>query len=73
LKVGRGVFIAIECHVDTRSDKKYILRKNDGVAELAKASSDHTRDPGSNLSSDRKYFLILFVSHLNPNMKGVNP
>jgi hypothetical protein len=23
------------------------------------------RDPGSNPSTDRKYFLILFVSHLN--------
>jgi hypothetical protein len=33
-----------------------------GMAELAKVSVVHPRDPGSNLGSDRKYFLILFVS-----------
>jgi hypothetical protein len=37
-------------------------------AKLAKASIVHPRDPGSNLSSDRKYFIILFVPHLNPNL-----
>jgi hypothetical protein len=42
------------------------------LAELAKASFIHFRDPGSNLSSDRKYFFILFVLHLKPNLEGVN-
>ncbi len=38
------------------------------MAELANASVVHLRDQGSNLSTDGKYFLILFVSHLNPNL-----
>jgi hypothetical protein len=41
-------------------------------AGLAKAFVIHPRDSISNLSSDRKYFLILFVSHLNPNLLGVD-
>jgi hypothetical protein len=39
-----------------------------GVAELAKESVINPKGLDSNLSSDRKYFLILFVSHLNPNL-----
>ncbi len=39
-----------------------------GMAELANESVVHPRDPGSNLGTDRKYFLNLFVSHLNSNM-----
>jgi hypothetical protein len=38
------------------------------VTELAKAFVVHPRDLGSKLSSDRKYFLILFVSNLNSNI-----
>jgi hypothetical protein len=34
-----------------------------GVEELAKSTNLHLRDPGLNLSTDRKYFLIQFVSH----------
>jgi hypothetical protein len=45
-----------------------IISVRGGVAELAKASDVDTTDQGSNLSSDRKYFLIGFVSHLNPNL-----
>jgi hypothetical protein len=43
-----------------------------GEAELTKVSVVHPRDPGSNLSYDRKYFLILFLSHLKPNLQGIN-
>ncbi len=39
-----------------------------GVAELANVSVIHPRDPDSNLGTDRKYFLIMFVSHLNSNI-----
>jgi hypothetical protein len=39
------------------------------MAEMAKASAIHPQNPGSNLVSDRKYFLIL--SHLNPNLSLV--
>jgi hypothetical protein len=35
---------------------------------LANASVDHSRDLGSNLGTDRKYFLILLVFHLNSNL-----
>jgi hypothetical protein len=42
--------------------------KNGGIAELAKPSIVHPGDPGSNLSLDRKYFLSLFVLHLNSNL-----
>jgi hypothetical protein len=35
------------------------------MAELANVSVVHPRAPGSNLGTDRKYFLILFVSNLN--------
>jgi hypothetical protein len=42
------------------------------VAELANASVVHPSDLGSNLNKDWKYFLILFVLHLNSNLKGVN-
>jgi hypothetical protein len=45
-----------------------MAKESGSVAELVKASVNHPRDPGSNLGSDRKYFLILFVSHLNPNL-----
>jgi hypothetical protein len=47
----------------TSKSKVKIIRSG-GVAE---ASVVHPRDRGSNISSDRKYFLILFMSHLNPN------
>jgi hypothetical protein len=47
--------------------------KSDGMAELAKAFVVQPNNPGSNLSSDRKYFLILFVSHSNPNLPGMLP
>jgi hypothetical protein len=43
-------------------------RMSGGVAELANASIIHPRVPGSNLSTDRKYFHILFASLLNPNL-----
>ncbi len=42
--------------------------KSGGVVELTKATVVGPRDLGSNLSSDKKYFLILFVSHFNPNL-----
>jgi hypothetical protein len=38
-----------------------------GVADLANLSVVHPGDPGPNLGTDRKYFLSLFVSHLNSN------
>ena len=50
--------------------KKMIEKKKNwsiGIAESANASFVHPRDPGSNLGTDRKYFLILFVCHLNQN------
>jgi hypothetical protein len=39
--------------------------RSSGMAELANASVVHSRDLGSNLSTDRKYLIIMFVSHLN--------
>jgi hypothetical protein len=39
-----------------------------GMTELANASVFHLRDPGSNLSKDRKYFHILTLSHSNLNL-----
>jgi hypothetical protein len=42
-------------------------RRSDGMAELANMYVVHFRDPDSNLGTDRKYFLILFVLHLNSN------
>jgi hypothetical protein len=41
------------------------------VAGLANAYVVHRGDPGSNLSIDSKYFLVLFVSHLNSILQGV--
>jgi hypothetical protein len=38
------------------------------MAELANVSVVHPKDPCSNLCTDRKYFLILFVLHLNLNL-----
>jgi hypothetical protein len=43
-----------------------------GMADLTNASVVRPRDPGSNLSIDKKYFLGSFVSHLNSNLLGVN-
>jgi hypothetical protein len=40
------------------------------LAELSNAPILHPRDPDSNLDSNN--FLILFVSHLNLNVKGVD-
>jgi hypothetical protein len=51
---------------------KDFLSKRGGREELAKSSVVYPRDPDSNLSSDRKYLHIMFVSHLNPNLLGVN-
>jgi hypothetical protein len=45
---------------------KYV--KRGGMAELADVSVVHVRDLGSSLGTDSKYFLVLFVSHLNSNM-----
>jgi hypothetical protein len=42
--------------------------KGGRAAELANASVVHPRDPGSNLGTDTKYFLILFLLHLNSNL-----
>ena len=39
-----------------------------GAAELANVLVIHARDLGSNLDTDRKYFLILLVSHLDSNL-----
>jgi hypothetical protein len=44
------------------------FRQSSGVAELAKASIVHPSDTILNLGKDRKYFLFLFVSHLNKNL-----
>jgi hypothetical protein len=41
------------------------------VAEVSNASVVLPRDPGSNLGTDRKYFLVLLVSHLNSNLLTV--
>jgi hypothetical protein len=38
------------------------------VAELAYTPVPRPRDPGSYLGTDRKYFLILFLSNLNLNL-----
>jgi hypothetical protein len=43
-----------------------------GMAEFARSSVIHPRYPCSHLGSDRKYFLILLVSHLNPNLLVVS-
>jgi hypothetical protein len=43
-----------------------------GVAELINEFVVYLRDWSSNLGTDRKYFNILFVLHLNPNLYGVN-
>jgi hypothetical protein len=40
-------------------DKVFVAKWQ--LAELFKASVIHPRDVGSNLGTDRKYFLILFV------------
>jgi hypothetical protein len=48
--------------------KKDKFKQSGGMAELANASVAHTKDQGSNLGIDRKYFLILFVPQLNSNM-----
>jgi hypothetical protein len=42
------------------------------VAELVNAFIIHPRDPGSNLSIDGKYFIILLVSQLNSNLYSVH-
>jgi hypothetical protein len=42
------------------------------MAKLADASVVHPKDPGTNFGTDRKYFIILFVSHLNSNLLGVS-
>jgi hypothetical protein len=39
------------------------------MAQLANESVFHPRYLGYNLRTDRKYFQILFVSHLNPNVR----
>jgi hypothetical protein len=55
----------------TRQTKEHFSqysRFGGGVLALANASLVHPRDPGSNLSIDRQYFLVLFVSHLNSNL-----
>jgi hypothetical protein len=39
-----------------------------GKAELTNPSVVHLRDMGSNLSTDKKYVLILFVMNLNLNL-----
>jgi hypothetical protein len=36
-----------------------------GMTEVANESVVYYKDPTSNLSKDRKYFLFLFVRHLN--------
>jgi hypothetical protein len=51
---------------------KNIQSQSSGVAELAFASMFDPRDRGSNLNTDRKYFHVLFVPRLNPNLHGVN-
>jgi hypothetical protein len=53
-------------------NKYMFLRAAGGVAELASASKVYPRGPGSSLCTDRKYFLILLVIHLNSNLWGVN-
>jgi hypothetical protein len=40
---------------------------NGEIGGVAKASVIHPKDPCSNLGPER-FFLILFVSHLNPNL-----
>jgi hypothetical protein len=50
-------------------DQKNPILQSGSMAELAKASAVHASVLGLNLSSDRKQFLILFVSHLNPNIQ----
>jgi hypothetical protein len=42
-----------------------------GMAELANTSVVHLADAGSNLGINRKYFLILFLSHSNSNLSGI--
>jgi hypothetical protein len=38
------------------------------VSELSSMLVFHPKNPGSNIGIDRKYFLVLFVSHLNSNL-----
>jgi hypothetical protein len=49
-----------------------VIVNSGSVAELANVSVIHPTYSGSNLGTDRKYFLILFTSHLNPNLSGVS-
>jgi hypothetical protein len=53
---------------------KLLNPKSGGVsgsaAEMVNLSAVHPRDQISNLETDRKYFLILLVSHFNLTMVG---
>ncbi len=46
--------------------KAYV--KGGGMTELTNLYVVHSRDPDSNLGTDKKYFFLLFVSHLNANL-----
>jgi hypothetical protein len=53
---------------DLRLVRLYYFKKDCSMAELTKVSAVLPRELGSNLGKDRKYFLNLFVSHLNSNL-----
>jgi hypothetical protein len=51
---------------ERKKERKKVKRRK--KAKLDNVSVIHPRGLGSNLSTERKYFLILFVSHLNSNL-----
>ncbi len=57
---------SLGCAKKLKNNKSHF--KSGDVVELANESVVHPRDLGSNLGIDRKYFLILFVLHLNSSL-----
>jgi hypothetical protein len=56
------------CHKIYKKIKNHKIKWTGGIGELANASVVHPTELSSNLGIDRKYFLILFVWHLNSNV-----
>jgi hypothetical protein len=46
----------------------FIFPKEQWWGRVGYESVIHPKDQSSNLGTDRKYYLFLFVSHLNPNL-----
>jgi hypothetical protein len=66
-----SLFIGLQLEFEKLSsylEKTSNSGREHGMADLANASVLHPRDLGSNLDIERKYFLVLFVSHLSSNL-----